>query len=211
MAADEPARGMSSEFERHRQEEMVRKRRVRRLLKPLPRRANLARYPVIKWFREIAGRAPYLWSFKPRHVLPAIYAGTVIAFLPLYGLQFLLAFGAALLLRANLTLAIGLQLITNPFTILPIFAFTGWLGLAIMDALGIGTELGPITRGANGLFLGGLICGLGCAILIDIAYRVALWEARRFKAHGQRLRALLHLPPARHAAADPADGERGPQ
>lgn len=211
MAADEPARGMSSEFERHRQEEMVRKRRVRRLLKLLPRRANLARYPVIKWFREIAGRAPYLWSFKPRHVLPAIYAGTVIAFLPLYGFQFLLAFGAALLLRANLTLAIGLQLITNPFTILPIFAFTGWLGLAIMDALGIGTELGPITRGANGLFLGGLICGLGCAILIDIAYRVALWEARRFKAHGQRLRALLHLPPARHAAADPADGERGPQ
>lgn len=194
---------MSSEFERHRQEERIRKRRVRRWLKPLPRRGNLARYPVIRWFRQIAGKAPYLWSFKPPAVLRAIYAGTIIAFLPLYGFQFLLAFGAAVLLRGNLTLMVGLQLITNPFTILPIFAFTGWLGLAIMDALGIGTELGPITRGANGLFLGGVVTGLGCAILLDIAYRVALWEARRFKAQGQRLRALLHLPPARHGPPEP--------
>jgi uncharacterized protein (DUF2062 family) len=203
MPAGNAVRVMSSEFERHRREEMVRKRRVRRLLRPLPRRANLARYPVIRWFRDIAGRAPYLWSFKQRHVLPAIYAGTIIAFLPLYGFQFLLAFAAALLLRGNLTLMVGLQLITNPFTILPIFAFTGWLGLAIMNALGIGTELGPIIRGANSLFVGGMITGLGCALLLDIAYRIGLWESRRFKAHGQRLRALLHLPTARANASEP--------
>ncbi len=186
---------MSSEFERHRKEEISRKRRIRRLLRPLPRRANLARYPVIKWFRDIARKAPFLWSFKKQYVVPAIYGGSVLAFLPLYGFQFLIAVGAALALRANLTITVALQFITNPLTILPIYGFTGWVGVKLMNLAGVGTELGGAFRVANGLFVGGFVVGLVSAVLMHIAYRVLLWEARRFKAHGQKLRQLLHLPP----------------
>lgn len=201
---------MSSEFERHRREEISRKRRIRRLLRPLPRRANLARYPVIKWFRDIARKAPFLWSFKKRYVVPALYGGSILAFLPLYGFQFLIAVGAALALRANLTVTVALQFITNPLTILPIYGFTGWVGVKLMNLAGVGTELGGAFRIANGLFLGGLAVGLGVAILLHIAYRLLLWEARRFKAHGQKLRQLLHLPVAVAAPAEAADEAGSP-
>src|SRR3546814_6139453 len=37
------------------------------LLRPLPRRANVSRYPVIKWFAGLARRLPFLWSFRAQH------------------------------------------------------------------------------------------------------------------------------------------------
>lgn len=197
---------MSSEFERHRREEISRKRRIRRLLRPLPRRANLARYPVIKWFRDIARKAPFLWSFKRQYVVPAIYGGAVLAFLPLFGFQLLIAFGVALALRANLMITVALQFITNPVTILPVYGFTGWIGVKLMNVVGVGAELGAGLKVANGLFVGGLAVGLSLALLMHIAYLVLLWEAQRFKAHGQKLRQLLHLPsaPAAEQTALPA-------
>lgn len=198
---------MNQELERHRQEQLSRKRRIRRLLRPLPRRANIRRYPIIKWFQDAAHKAPFLWSFKRPQVLRALYAGTILAFLPLYGFQFLIAFGLSLALRANLTVTIALQFITNPFTILPIFGFTGWLGVTLMDAVGFGQHLGPVLKAANGLFVGGFVTGLGVAIVLDIGYRILHWEARRFAAQGRRLRELLHLPP-RHPepGPEPASG-----
>lgn len=194
---------MNLELERHRQEQLSRKRRIRRLLRPLPRRANIRRYPIIKWFQAAASKAPFLWSFKRPYVLRALYVGSILSFLPLYGMQLLVAFGLALAFRANLTLTVALQFITNPFTILPIYGFTGWLGVTLMDAVGFGQDLGPIVKAANGLFVGGFIVGLGVAVLLDIGYRILHWEARRFSAQGRRLRELLHLPP--HAPAAAAD------
>ena len=112
---------MSEEYERHFRELLARRRRLRNLLRPLPRRANIRRYPVIKRFAEMASKRPYLWSFKREQVVPALYVGGVISLLPLYGVQFLAALGAALLFRANLTVLIALQFITNPFTIVPLY------------------------------------------------------------------------------------------
>ncbi|MBX3725610.1 MAG: DUF2062 domain-containing protein [Xanthomonadales bacterium] len=194
---------MNHELERHRLEQLSRKRRIRRLLRPLPRRANIRRYPIIKWFQDAARKAPFLWSFKRAYVLRALYVGSILAFLPLYGFQFLLAFALALAFRANLTLTVALQFITNPFTILPIFGFTLWLGVTLMDAVGIGGHLGPAFKAANALFVGGFVTGLGIAVLLDIGYRILHWEAQRFSAQGRRLRELLHLP-ARHPEPDPA-------
>lgn len=174
---------------------LLRRRRLRRLLRPLPRRANVARYPVIKWFASYAKRAPFLWSFKRAQVLPALYVGSILSFLPIYGVQFGLAFAAAFFLRANLTVMVGLQLITNPLTIVPIYGFTGWVGVTLMGMLGLGEQLGPVMRGAHGLFLGGAVVGFAFAVLADVAWRFLAWEARLF---GAKLAALR----AHHAQAD---------
>lgn len=168
---------------------LLRRRRLRRLLRPLPRRANVSRYPVLKWFAASAQRAPFLWSFKRSQIVPALYVGSVLSFLPVYGVQFALAFGAALLLRANLTVMVALQLITNPLTIAPIYAFTGWIGIVVMDALGMGGELGLFMRGANALVVGGIVVGLAFAVLADLSWGLLAWESRLFRAKLAALRA----------------------
>ncbi|MGF1450065.1 MAG: DUF2062 domain-containing protein [Opitutales bacterium] len=100
----------------------LRIRRVKRLLRPLPRRATIHRYPVLKWFAQTARARSYLWSFRPQHVVRALYAGCILAMLPIYGFQLLAAFVVALVLRANLMFMVALVLITNPFTFVPLYA-----------------------------------------------------------------------------------------
>lgn len=180
---------MKREHDRHLRELIRRRRLARRLLRPLPRRANVARYPVIKWFAEHARKRPFLWSFKREHVIPALYGGAILAFLPLFGVQFLAAFGAALLLRCNLTVTVGLQFITNPFTILPVYGFTGYVGASVMRMLGLGGDLGFVLGGANALVVGGIVVGFSVALLADLAWRVAAWEARRFRERMDELEA----------------------
>lgn len=184
---------MTTPFERHRREHLTRQRRLRWLLKPLPRRANLRRYPVLRWFGNVARKAPFLWSFKPQHVLRAIYAGSVIAFLPFVGLQILIAFAAALLLRANLTISAALQFITNPFTIGPVYFGTYKVGQWLIEVTGIGGSHSELGTRINALMIGGVAIGLLCALVLHGVYRVLLWESRRFRAHGHKLRQLLHL------------------
>ncbi len=191
-----------SDSERHRILRLARLRRVRWFLKPLPRRANIARYPVIKWFAAAARSRPYLWSFKRVHVIPALYVASVIAFLPLYGLQFLISFFGALLSRSNLPVSIALQFITNPLTAIPIYALTLWVGQSFIDMTGWGLpaealeavvvdeatrSLGARARhAAAALVVGGFIIGMVVGFVLDMLYRLGLWEAERFKARWQR-------------------------
>jgi uncharacterized protein len=178
---------MTDELRRHRHDLRTRRRRLRILLRRLPRRANVHRYPVIRWFAHLGAKAPYLWSYRHENVAPALYAGAVLAFLPLYGFQFLLAFGVALLFRANLTVTVGLQFITNPFTILPIYGFTGLVGARLMTAVGFGEELPTALFYTHALFIGGVAVGLCVALAADLLWRFLAWEARRFKAQLKRL------------------------
>lgn len=177
---------------------------MRSLLKPLPRRANLSRYPVLRWFHQLARKAPFLWSFKRRHVLRAIYVGSVIAFMPFVGLQLLIVFAAVLLLRANLTVAAALQFITNPLTMAPIYYSTYRIGDWLIGATGVGDAGSALVTRINALIIGGAIAGLACAVLLHGAYFALMWESRRFKAHGQKLMQLLHLAP--EPAAEPETG-----
>lgn len=179
---------MRVEYERVLREWMLRRKRLRRLLRPLPRRENVHRYPFIKWFAEHALKRPYLWSFKRAQVLPALYVGSVISLWPIYGIQIVVAFAAALLFRANLTVFVALQFLTNPLTVVPVYAFTGWVGTRLMPYLGLDDSLPPATYYANALFIGGLVVGLAFAVLADIAWRLVAWEARHFKARLLRLR-----------------------
>lgn len=195
---------MHDEFDRHHRNLLGRRRWLRRLLRPLPRRTNLRRYPVLKWFAHFANKAPFLWSFKRQHVLMSLYVGCVLAFLPLYGIQFVLAFAAALLVRGNLTVMVGVQFITNPFTIVPIYGFTGWLGFVVMNTLGIGEEMGRAMRVTHALFIGGAATGLAVALLADMFWRFAAWEARVFKRRWEALHASRQQAAATRVDEPPA-------
>lgn len=112
----EPLNQEDPENERH-----ARIRRVKWLLRYLPRKATLHRYPFLKFFAESARKRAYLWSFRMPEVTPALYAGFILTFIPLYGIQIPCALALALLFRANLMILVGLQLISNPLTIGPIY------------------------------------------------------------------------------------------
>lgn len=200
---------MSEEYDRHFRELLARRRRLRKLLRPLPRRANVRRYPVIKWFARQASSRPYLWSFRRENVLPALYVGGVVSLLPLYGIQLVVALGVAILFRANLTLTVALQFITNPLTIVPIYGFTAWVGTRLMHALAIGEHLPVPAFYANALMIGGVVVGLGVALLCDIAWRILAWEARQFRNRlaAHRIRRDLMLAAQRDAeqAAEKSD------
>ena len=179
---------MRREYDRLFREWLLRRTRLRRLLRPLPRRSNLHRYPVIKWFAERARRHPFLWSFKRAQVIPALYVGSVISLAPIYGIQIVLAFAAALIFRANLTVMVALQFLTNPFTVVPIYAATGWLGATLMRYFGVGSDWPTALFYTNALFIGGIVVGLLFAFFADLTWRALAWEARRFKDRLQQLR-----------------------
>jgi uncharacterized protein len=185
---------MSDELQRHHRQDLARKRRLRRFLKLLPRRANVSRYPVVKWFAKAAKARPFLWSFKRGNVVPALYAGSVIALTPLYGLHFVLAFVAALLLRANLTVIAALQLSVNPFTLGPIYYVTYKTGMWFIEHTGLGAGVGNWGTRVNALFIGGAVVGVLTAFAVDIAWRVAAWESARFRARLHALRSAAKKP-----------------
>lgn len=174
------------EAERHRARRSARLSLFRRIRRRLPHRANVDRYPVVRWFAGAARRRPYLWSFQAGEVRRAIYVGTVIAFLPVYGLQILLAFWAAVLLRANLPITCALQFLTNPVTAGPIYLLAYRLGMAIIGGLAVGEGLTPMGTRINALILGGVLLGLAAALLLDGLFRLAAWEARWLRERHRR-------------------------
>lgn len=132
-------------------------RRVKRWLRPLPRRSNIHRYPILKWFGERARKRSYIWSFRVENAVPAIYAGSILTLMPIYGIQIPLALILALLLRANLPIFIALQVISNPLTALPLWLADYQIGRAILGVVGI--EVAPINREKLRIMLDNFING----------------------------------------------------
>lgn len=147
-------------------------RRAKQILRFLPRKTNIHRYPILKYFANAARKRPALWSFRTKHVSPAIYAGCIIAFLPIYGIQIPLAFLAAFIFRANLLVATALQLITNPITFVFIYTFNYMAGKTMIDFWNLGKFDSLIGAKAYPLVLGGIIVGLVCALILDLSYRI---------------------------------------
>ncbi len=124
-----------------RAERWARIRRVKQMLKFMPRRAVMHKYPLVGRFAEVARKRAYLWSMKPEAMRPAIYAGSILTLLPVMGAQLPLALILSFLLRANFMVMGGLQLITNPFTAAPIYYATHELGAMIIATAGFGEAL----------------------------------------------------------------------
>lgn len=167
------------------QRQQARRRRVRRLMRPLPRRGNLARYPILKYFAGPARRMPFLWSYRPEHVRPALYIGSILTLLPLLGVQLVLALGACMLLRGNLPIAAALQMVSNPLTAAPLYGLTYAVGSPIatwlMPTAGAAVRV-PTALGAGALALGLLLAG-AIHLVWEIARRRRQREAQALRAH----------------------------
>lgn len=163
-------------------------RRVKKVLRYMPRRATLHRYPFLKWFANFARKRPYLWSFRVNRVVPALYAGFILTFVPLYGVQIPVAFTLALLCRANLMVLVGLQFISNPVTVPPIYYIDYQIGHFILSAFdGYNSTVAESFQAVSGksltahgllairyfmaMFIGGSVIGYFSAFISSFCYQ----------------------------------------
>jgi len=196
---------MTAEETRIRERYQRHLRRTKWWLRRLPRRAHLHRYPVIKWFAAAARKRAYLWSLRPEAISPALYAGFLITFQPIVGIQIPLAFVLALILRANLPVLVGLQFLSTPFTIPFLYPFQYYLGVHVIELFADHQELTEATleavRSTPGRFagfaeayraisLGGALLGWVCAFLCSITYKAFSKRTTQafieFRAHRRR-------------------------
>jgi uncharacterized protein len=183
-----------------------RRRRIRRLkkwMRPLPRRSNVHRYPVLKWFSGMARRRLFLWSFRSREMVTALFLGLIVAFMPLVGIQMLIVFFIALWFRANLPVIVALQWVSNPFTMGPIYFADYKIGMAMMELFGIAPEPNPLLHSdydwahfeledLGGLLdtfppmmLGGLALGSFLGLVAAVAYKwLAKWSKGPYASLG---------------------------
>lgn len=131
-------RESSAEHPQQRADRFARIRRVKQMLRFMPRRAVMHKYPLVGRFAELARQRAYLWSLKPQHMRPALYAGSILSLLPVMGVQLPLALLLSVLLRANFMVLGGLQFLTNPFTAAPIYYATHQLGAYVIRHAGFG-------------------------------------------------------------------------
>jgi len=186
------------------QERYRRIRRTKRLLRPLPRRATLHRYPFLKRFAHVARRRPYLWSFRVRKMTPSFYAGSIIALMPFYGFQIPLAFVAALALRSNLPIAVALQFITNPLT-LWLYYFTHSVGEWVIRTFGYtfpDSTMGQVIAVPAAASAGGVICGTCLGAALDLIYRLLAYEAKKHHWHLPRRKRPEVTPPPPDSPSD---------
>ncbi len=174
-------------------------RRVKRWMRPLPRRATLHNYPVLKWFAETARKRSYLWSFKREEIIIALYVGSILTFLPLYGIQFGTGLLLAMLFRCNLMVVIALQLVSNPITVGPMWLANYYVGDFLLNFFSIdasamhlegirgieaeqGVKIGEGMKKAfqyyGAISLGGLILGYFLGFILSLIYQLA---AKRYE------------------------------
>lgn len=199
MTSPDPEHHDPHEPPHAKRERFARIRRLRQMLRFMPRRAVLHNYPIVGRFADVARRRAYLWSFRYEHLRASLYAGSILSLLPVMGLQLPLAFLLSLLLRTNFMVLGGLQFITNPFTAAPIYYATHQLGAYVIATAGFGEALpaanpgqqvlplhepDPLSAPAtapstahrigtaiNALIVGGIVSGAALGLALDILYR----------------------------------------
>jgi uncharacterized protein (DUF2062 family) len=118
-----------------------RTRRMRRILKFLPRRSHLLRLPFVGKLFAKRNRSRFLWSFQAREVIPAFLIGWVITLSPFFGIHTLLIVLSAFLFRANLLIALLLQVLSIPPIFPGILVLTYLTGNYAVQHLGGATAL----------------------------------------------------------------------
>lgn len=147
MVTRPPAPEAHEEHPKRRAERFARIRRLKQMLRFMPRRAMMHKYPLVGRFAAMARKRAYLWSLKPTAIRPALYAGSILSLLPVMGIQLPIAFILSLLLRGNFMVMGGLQFITNPFTAAPIYYATHELGAGVIRFAGFGEAPRSATPG----------------------------------------------------------------
>jgi len=103
----------------------------RRVFKPLSRQRH--RWKA-RWFMQpfrVLLDHPVYWTLNRHNVTRAFALGLFISFVPL-PIQTLLSVLLALLLRLNIPAVLAGTLLTNPFTMVPLFLTAYWIGTQIL-------------------------------------------------------------------------------
>lgn len=158
------------------------RRRARKFLRKLPRRSNVERYPLLKYLGPRAKRIPDLWSWKRPQVIRAYYIGWVLTLLPI-GLQGLAAIALAIVFKANLPVAVGLQFVSNPLTAAPLLFSTYSIGKGVLWAVGA-APAGIATGIALNLLIGGVVLGL---LIAAVSHLIHLLLSERVRRRNARL------------------------
>lgn len=113
---------------------------VRRVL---PSAAALAKMPGLGWLGRYLKNRPWLWVANRRRVALGAALGLALGVVPVPG-QMFIAGAAAVLLRANVAAAVAATWLTNPFTLVPIWALAIWLGKLVLP--GSRLQNAPVRR-----------------------------------------------------------------
>lgn len=143
---------------------------------------------------------PALWHLNRHSVAKAFFIGLLIAFVPLPA-QMIMAAGLAILVHANLPIAVALVWLTNPLTMPPMFYSAYQLGAWLMGIpeQGFNFELSWEWFGQSmssiwqPLLLGSLICGIASGIIgyISIQWMWRVMVVRRWKKRHHHSRESL--------------------
>lgn len=109
---------------------------IKKWLRYVPRRSNIHRYPILKYFSKSAKERAYLWSFHVTEVVPALYAGWVLTMMPVMSVQIAIACLLAFVFRANIMVLVLLQFISTPWTVPFLWAADYFVGDWIIKLLG---------------------------------------------------------------------------
>ena len=166
------------------------------MLMPSPARLRRAGHLSIlgEWVFE-----PNLWHINRYSASMAFFVGLFLAFTPLPG-QMVIAALAAVLLRCNLPLSVGLTWITNPLTAPAIFYLAYSVGALLMDvpvselqfSFSIEWLQERLQVVWRPLLLGCLLCGLFFGSLgyfaVNMLWRIVVvrkWRRRQRRQRGQ--------------------------
>lgn len=158
--------------------------RARRWMRHLPRRSNVARYPGLRRLSRHLLRLPHLWSYKAPYTTRALYMGAVITWLPIMGAQIPISALLAIVLRTNLSIAVGLQLLSNPLTAAPMYGASYKVGQWLLALSGV-DGLGVVSAATLDLTVGGIVLGGLLGVSLDAMRRLAT-RNRRIRAASLR-------------------------
>lgn len=132
-------------------------------------------------------------SKDPESLARGLGLGLFVGFLPSIGFQIVLALLLAGLLNANRVVAMAGTLVSNPFTALPLSAFSLWLGDLILPGTALGNfsvetfEFSQLWNSSGQLGIAYLV---GCVSLSIIASVLGYGSARLYYATVKRQNGL---------------------
>lgn len=160
------------------------KKLIKRFL-PAPHTLQNNRYLKIlgKWASD-----PNLWFLNRHSVASAVSIGLFVGYIPLPG-HMILAAIVAILLRANIAVAIAMCWVVNPLTMIPMFGFAyaigaGFLGYSFqeLDFHSWHVILDVWQPLSLGCFICGTVLAVAGNLLVRLYWRYAViksWEERQ--------------------------------
>lgn len=161
----------------------------------MPDHEKVRSHPHLKKIFGTLLHDPNLLHLNRRSVSGAFFIGLFMAFVPL-PTQMIFAAAAAILLRVNLPISVGLVWLTNPITMPPIFYFCYKVGAWLLHTPiahqnfelsweWLSTQMDEIWAPfLLGCFICGMISAVLGAVLVRLLWRfhtIKQWKARKLK------------------------------